>query len=284
MPSSSAIDTKDVDLRPVISHCQEAWPHLAVDPTAFTLYLAQRLPSARGMPSQALQQWCVTDLYLAYACVTGNPIALNEFDKRLRAAAPVIARVDRSPAFQDEVMQRLGQKLLVAPVPGEMPRLAQYSGQGSLDRWLKVALHRTAIEVARQQGRDVPCDPGELEAALVQQDPEAEILLTLNHDEMQDAFRHALSTLSAKERNILRLHMVARISMEKIGATYRMHRTTVARVIADARTRLVEQTRKELEERMRLTPSQLDSMMRALPDVLEISLSWFLDENQAKTE
>ena len=52
--------------------------------------------------------------------------------------------------------------------------------------------------------------------------------------EMEAAIRELVPQLSARDRAVLRLHVVEGVSIEKIAASYGVHRVTVARWVWNA--------------------------------------------------
>jgi RNA polymerase sigma-70 factor (ECF subfamily) len=71
---------------------------------------------------------------------------------------------------------------------------------------------------------------------------------------------------------VLRLHLVEGLALERIGAMYRTHKSTVSRWLARARQQVLEGTRARLAERLRLSPDELHSLLRDVPGQLELSL------------
>jgi len=62
----------------------------------------------------------------------------------------------------------------------------------------------------------------------------------------------------------------------EMGALYGVHRATAARWAVAAQEALLEKTRRRLTERLRLTHSQLDSVLRLISSKLDINLSRLL--------
>jgi RNA polymerase sigma-70 factor, ECF subfamily len=92
----------------------------------------------------------VEDLYLAAACLAGNEVALT----RLRALGrPFIVRylrrIGNASAILEDVEQRLWDAILVGALKG--PKLATYSGRGSLGSWIGVSAQRIALMVLRHE-------------------------------------------------------------------------------------------------------------------------------------
>lgn len=221
------------------------------------------------------------DLELVAACLAGDEAALTRLESDvIGAVGPTIARIDSSPAFGDEVRQRLRIKLLVGE-GGRRPGLASYEGRGSLSSWVHVVAARIAISLKRGDARrkeaaepDLDDGPFDLE------DPELAHIRGAYRNEFHEAFREAVGTLSPRERTILRLRYLDQVNIDGIGRIYRVHRATVARWIAAAREKIAEETRRAMAARLAVTSSQLDSLIRLVRSDLELSVSLLLSDDE----
>jgi RNA polymerase sigma-70 factor, ECF subfamily len=246
-----------------VSIAAAAWPDLPIDADGFRAYLAQR-------PTDVPH---VADLYLAFACANGDARAIAAFDKLLAQTGAFIARIDSSAAFADEVRQLLREKLLVARPTGPA-KITDYTGRGPLGAWLRVAAVRTALNLRRSQGTAVrPPAPIAMRSA---PDPELDHLRTRYAGELKAAFQTTLEALDTDERNVLRLHYLDGMSIDEIGRLYRIHRATAARWIERARDKILVETRRLFNERHRLTPTELDSVIDMLQSKFDVSIERFL--------
>jgi RNA polymerase sigma-70 factor (ECF subfamily) len=243
-----------------------AWPQLPLDEARFTA-------ACDGMASTEHD----ADLFLACACACDVPGAASAFDRALLSqVARWVRRVDATPAFADEVRQRLGERLLVT-APGRPPRLAEYEGRGPLGAWVRVAALRVALDLKRERSRamgDV------LEAELVlaaRPDPEEALLIERHRQDYQAALRTALRILTVRERTILRLSILDGLSTDGLGALYNVHKTTTARWVRQARARLIGETYRCLSEQLMLSEAQLHSLNRVLLSQIELRLSGLFD-------
>ena len=82
----------------------------------------------------------------------------------------------------------------------------------------------------------------------------------------------ALSRLGDRERTLLRLHVGERMSIDHLGAMYRVNRATAARWIAAARESLVEGARGEIRARLRLGESEYQSIIALVRSQLDVSI------------
>jgi RNA polymerase sigma-70 factor, ECF subfamily len=199
-----------------------------VEPRAFIAYLAARLaPGAQdadGMRSNA------ADLYLACGCALGIPQAVRIFEATLGTEiASALRHMHLQPSALDEVCQMTREKLLVGGA-GRAPRIAEYTGRGTLRGWTRVVITRTALNRLREQKREVP-----LEEALLDQratdtcDPELSCLRDRFGVALDRALECAMRSLTADERVLLRQRFVDGLTSEQLARFHRKHRITMVR-------------------------------------------------------
>lgn len=268
-PGAAADDPRGPALDALLAASAAPWPLVKLAPARFVSALKKHAPDA-------LETVRGADLYLATACLDGDAAALSAFDTHVIARLDkAVAGLDSSPAFLDEVRQLVRERLLV----GSQPRLAEYSGKGALVAWARTVALRLALNLRRDGGKEVPQEDGVLEAMpLAGRDLELDYVRSAHRADFTAAFADALASLEPKERNVLRLSIVDRLSVDQIGALYGTHRATAARWINSARDALLERTRSNLAERLKLTGSELQRLLGALQSNLEISLNRLLAE------
>lgn len=278
-------------LQEALATARAAWPELAVEAPAFVGYLAARVPEGEE-PVSAARAVHAADLYLACACVAGDRVALARFDRDfLSRVDRFVAGVDSSPAFADEVRQRLRERLLVgAPVRGaeegaaagavSPARMADYSGRGALAGWLRVAALRLALNLRRDEGghrlADIESERMEALAASSQPGPELLHLKARYHEEFAAAVRAALASLPAEQRALLRLYFIEGMSLEALGALYRVHLSTISRRLGRAREEVSRETCRILQERLGLSGSDFASVAQLVMSQLNLSISRLL--------
>jgi RNA polymerase sigma-70 factor (ECF subfamily) len=243
----------------------------------FLAYLAQRVPSS-GAAVDWLGNVQVEDLYLSCACAGGNPEALTAFESRiLPQVSSAIARIDPSPTFIAEVQQQIRRKLLVGET-SQPPKIADYAGFGPLVHWLRAVAVRTGLNHERSRGRQDRPVPDEVLLKLPAQagDLELEYLKRRYRGDFTESFRKALASLSSQERNILRLHFVDGLGFAQVGAAYQVDKSTISRWVAKSRRALLERTRADLAERLKLNSRELDSLMDLVQSQLELSINTLL--------
>jgi RNA polymerase sigma-70 factor, ECF subfamily len=259
--------TLDEALEEALRTAAAAWPQIRLDPLVFIAHLRERLLADDEVSE--LGRLHVADLYLACACLRGDAVAWRELARvHLSRIGEFVGRLDRSSAFADDVRQRLSEKLL-ADESGR-PKLALYTGRGPLGGWLRVAAVREAQNAKRRL--KYADDPDELPLAADQHDPEVALLKRKYTKEFETAFQEVLATLSADERNVLRLHYLDGLTIEEVGKAYRVSRATAARWIAKARDHIIERVREQLEERLDQSTASPDSVLAFVHSQLGMSL------------
>lgn len=252
-----------------LTTARAAWPDVALADERFVERAAA--VDARALAAHA------ADLFLAWACGDGDPAALRHFDDEvLRPAAAAVRSIDPSPAFADEVRQRVRERLLV----GEgTPQILQYAGRGALRAWVGVTTVRAALMLRRstRRQREVPEDEWAGALALATTgNPELELLKRQHAAAFGAALRDAAVGLEPRLRAVLAMHFVEDLTIDQIGAAYAVHRATAARWIQRARELLFEGTRARLIERLQLSPTEVDRITALVQSQVDVSLSQLL--------
>jgi RNA polymerase sigma-70 factor (ECF subfamily) len=248
---------------------EERWPQIRGAADALLDQLARHLPARL----EELRSLSLGDLLLAGACKAGDRAALAEFDRRLSVLVPRCV-AGFALASADEVQQQLRQKLFT----GDEPRIAGYSGRRPLEAWLRVAALRCAID---QQEAHKPGDDHELEDLCAGPDPELDAMKLLDGEALRAILREVLQGLPSAQRALLKLHYLEGISLEKLAMMDGVHRTTVARRLAETRSEALERLRAILAERLRLSPGDGESLIRFVRSRLDLSLHRALESRPA---
>jgi RNA polymerase sigma-70 factor (ECF subfamily) len=103
-------------------------------------------------------------------------------------------------------------------------------------------------------------------------DPELAYLKDRYATEMEQAVVHALAHLSDRERTLMRLHLGEHMTIDQLGAMYRVNRATAARWLTAARESLVARARSDLRLRLRLSESECDSIVALVRSQLDVSI------------
>jgi RNA polymerase sigma-70 factor (ECF subfamily) len=256
-----------------------AWPAVTLPAEVLAGYLGERAP-ADVAPVDWLAGVRAGDLFLACACAEGVPAALRAFEaafvgqmgKYLHALRPTRQIVD-------DTTQELLEKLFVG-VAGGPPRIRQYDGQGALGAWVRVAAVRTALNLlkAQEAGPQASDEVDEIAAAVVpRSNPEIEVLEARYRDEFMTAFRQAMVALTPRQRALLRLTIVERVTPARLGVMYGVHRTTAMRWVESAQEEILSRTRATMMERLDLSPSECDSLLALLKSRIDITLGPLLE-------
>jgi RNA polymerase sigma-70 factor (ECF subfamily) len=267
-PPDKADERLEAMLRAHLEAARQAWPGVDLDEKDFAAYLGER---AADTELSALR---TSDLFLACACLTSRPEALAAFEEHFLSPLDVhLRRYHPSPHFADEVRQILRERFFVW-VDGQPPRIATYNGRGALGGWVRVAAVRVALRLASGPGDT--SSPPESPAG---PDPELDYVRARYRGAFDSALSHALSTLDAAERNLLRLHFVDGLTIDRLAPLFRVHRSTAARRLADARGRLITSLRARLAESLRISGRELDSLLGVLQSRLELDVSKLFKSN-----
>ncbi|RKH13898.1 transcriptional regulator [Corallococcus sp. CA047B] len=251
----------------------------APTPGDFARHLGGLLSEAAD-PMLALERLHVRDLALALSCAQGLPAAraLLEQEVLLKLRVP-LSRIHPSPVFVDEVLQVLRTNLLM-PRAEAPSRLLGYSGVGPLLHWVSISAVRLALRMRKAQGDASHVEaevlaahpaPGGLELGFVREEARGHV---------RSAFILAVASLDDEDRELLRLHFVERLSLERMGALFGLHKSTLSRRLSAVQTRLEKRTRRALAERLSLPEPEIDSLMRAIHGRLDLSLSGLLAERE----
>ena len=249
------------------------WPALDVDRATFVSYAAQRYPA-----DLALERWCAEELYLTCGLVASDARALAIFD------AEYLVAVDRAlvrfadASLVDDAKQILRERLLVRD-DGAAPRIANYTGKGPLPKWLEVAALRTAISMRRKK-REIALDTRALSALQdVGPDPRLAHLKRTYLAQFDEAWRQALRELAPRDRTLLRLHAIDRLSVERLGLLYGVHATTAARWIRQVHDRLADRVRDAMREMLAVSDDELASIVSLIRSQMEVTLTELLSKN-----
>ena len=247
---------------------RRAFPGVAAD-----LTLAEFIAHARRAGAcDAASAPYGSELFLACGCATGDVRAIVTLESGyLPAARASLARFSADSDFADEVVQELRAKLLLGPAP----RIARYAGRGPLLAWIRVAASRLAIDLLRAEEAPSPEPPDGAAPADIDLGPEVRLLREVYRESFREALAQALGGLSAAERNLLRRHLVDRLTLQEIAVPYGVHTATIARRLPSLRERIAGAVRDALANRYRADggAASLESLARAIRSEIEVSLS-----------
>ncbi|HEU0035570.1 MAG TPA: sigma-70 family RNA polymerase sigma factor [Kofleriaceae bacterium] len=217
------------------------------------------------------------DFALAQGAAAGTSSAIRALEARFATAIAITTRRFAGLGHsEDDLLQILRDKLLVA-APGELPTIAQYNGQGSLETWLRVIATRTFIDLGRRKDRARELPAGDhLEDALQAGDLELELVKAEYRDAVARALRTAVTSLAPGDRHLLRQHLVGGLTIDQLAVALGIHRATAARRLARARDELAERTRSALAEALQLDDHELGEVLGLVLSKLDISMRTLL--------
>ena len=249
---------------------QIAWPTVRLDPQAFAAHVASHDPNGADTPLEH-----AADLYLACACVHGIPEAVRAFDEILTSGvARAIARIETNAAFVDDVTQTLREKLLL----GAPPKIAEFGGRAMLRNWLATAAVRTALNMRRRKDDVARASLASSLGPRVVHGPEVEYLRARYRDVFEAGLGATLATLTERERTLLRMNLVERVTLERLATVYGAGRSTVARWVVAAKDKLLAGTRAHLVKTLGLSSSEYESLAAQLRSDVDVSLFRMLKE------
>jgi RNA polymerase sigma-70 factor, ECF subfamily len=246
---------------------QKAWPSIVLDLDGFRAHCERALGAS--------PEWDWTrfgaELYLCCACANGDAEATRALETDvLPQVVKAISRIDSDAQFVEEALQTLRDKLLV----GDRAKIADYAARGPLVAWLSVAAARVALDAIRARNAR-KLNHTDLPDRLTQTDssPLNDIIRSRYGDSFQRALKNAISALPSRERNLLRLQLVGRCSIDQLGRMYLVHRATAARWLESARNRVFESVREQMKLEHRLTDGEFDSIARGVRSQLDLSIT-----------
>lgn len=256
-------------LEALLAQASLAHPQLAVPWLEFVDHLGALLGA--GDASTQLRALRGADLLLAYAASRGDALAVRTIDADIiTPLRPLLRRSDTSDDQVLEALQATRMQLLVG-IDGR-PRLLAYAGRGDLSSWVRVAATRILLNQKRGVAREVQADDLQLAERAEIEDSELARLKHTYRAEFRLSFAEALQSLSPRSRNLLRQHYVDGLTMEQVGALYRVHRITVHRWIDRTREELAAETKRRMAERLRASGPEVESILRLIQSQLDTSL------------
>jgi RNA polymerase sigma-70 factor, ECF subfamily len=247
---------------------------LGVEVEPFAQALAARA-TAQEDPPAALARLFAGDLALAFACGRGSRAAVARFEREYGGEVDrALRRMNAGTLQASDVRQQVLEKLFV----GDRPKILDYSGQGPLRVWLRVAALRLLTNLVTRAPRESALEEELLAAEpLAGADPELEHMRGLYRAEFKQAFAAAVAALDVDDRVLLHQRFASRLSMEELAAAHEVHVNTVSRWLQRARTALEAGVRDDLRRRLRVSDGQLQSILRLVQSQLDVTLGRLLE-------
>lgn len=260
---------------------RSAWPGLRVPLRRFDRFIARHGERMQGAAQAQVTDAAAfdpagasPDLYLACGCLEGIAGAHELFEEQILVQLPqFLQRYHLDDARLAEIKQRVRERLFVGQ-GGQQPKLAEYAGLGPLGAWTRMVSVRVALTQLAERQHE-PLEPHQLAIETISggSDPELTYLQSQYQEQFRTALSQAVASLTSEQRNLLRLHLFDGLSIDKLGALFHVHRATAARWLQAAREQVLTATRRNLQEALKLSGSEVDSLVRVMSSQLDLSLS-----------
>jgi len=208
----------------------------------------------------------LTDLCLAFACVTYNKDALLIFEKQyIPDLEKTLWQLRMGPEVQHDILQDLREKLFVGGL--KQAKLMTYSGAGSLKSWLKTVCIRICFHHFRDKKVKMEC-PTEEEAllSLLNTDSPQKLDFGLQVRQFIQFFSASFAQLEQKERTLIRYYYLYGFSIDKIGLLWGIHRVTALRQCEAAKLKLIAVFKQTLKASISISEQSLLRLDRLLED------------------
>lgn len=247
------------------------WPRLDVERALFETHLEAALA---GIAPVEIAGRTLSDLVMARLLAEGSHHALKRFEQRFGATVLQWAStMGRGLADPEEIRAAVWRKLWVGTTE-RGPLIRLFNGRGTLAGWLKVVVARAAVDALRRLGP--VAEPMDQSLSSAVDDPEMEFLKRHYSAAFEGALRSAVANLAPRDRALLALAYVDGFDTPKLAVFYGVHRTSAGRWLADARGRLLRATRRGLIDVLRVSSSELDSIIRLIESRMEITFTGLL--------
>ncbi len=225
------------------------------------------------------------DLFLTTACASGDSVAWESFRRQYQSAIHATAlKVSANSGEAADLSDTLLTDLFLpqGAAKGES-KIAQYHGLGSLEGWIKVVIHRMAIDRIRLQRRNVSME--ELEVELPSTSSHSRVEEPIEGRDIQRARQMvsrclitALEQLSPQERLVLNLYYLEGVNLKGIGQCLKAHESTASRLIDRLKTRLQKAVSKQLQEKFKVKRNEVSHLIDLAQGHLEIDLKRILSQ------
>lgn len=240
---------------------QQAWPEIAVTRERYGEALEHGAGSVKG-----------ADLYLAIACVDGDARAIETVRALLATEVRFAALKTTASKEQLEDVTATVSRVLFVDEPHRPAALRAYSARGDLKSYLRVIARRELVRVVNAGRREIGVDEDIIDRMVPRSDPEISMLRERYRSDVDEALKAAIAALDDRDRALLRYAFVDGLNVDDVGKLYDVHRATAARWIAAAREQLGKNIREALAERLDISVSEVDSIVRLVQSKIDVSL------------
>jgi RNA polymerase sigma factor (sigma-70 family) len=185
------------------------------------------------------------------------------------SAADAVAEESASAEVTDDGEGGAASRYLVGDVIAR-------GGAGELSGLVRVAATRVALNWRDQEKRRATADDWLDGLPGAGSDPELHFMKERHRAELKEELQSVLGTLTARERMVLRLHLVEKLGIDSIARVCSVHRATVARWIARLKETLAARVRDRLIARWQIDEGSLPAFKSLLDSQLDLSLERLL--------
>jgi RNA polymerase sigma-70 factor, ECF subfamily len=264
-----------MDLDALCAAAEAALPLVRISRATFGAWLAtheagKELLAGATSDIDATTEARAAELWLACGIAHDDGAAARAFEERyVSRLDTTLGRMRLAPPELDEVKQLVRTKLLVKDASGHA-RLEAYAGRGRMEGLVQVVATREAVSLLRRTRAESTTDDDELAGPLA--DPGLEALKAKYRRAFRVAFGEAVSALSPKERNLLRLHVLGGVALEQLASMQGVHRATVVRWLKEAREAVLDKTMKTLGATLGVRADELPSLHALAESRLDASI------------
>lgn len=245
-----------MDLHQLWRRGVETWPEVDLAEERFAELAREVVAKSAGESAEPVD---AGELYLACACADGVQAAGRVLARDyLPAVKRRLARMGLAAADIDEVGQRVCERLLETGPDGAGARLVRYALQGRLRSLMVVTATHIAVDGFRRAGREKDDQQALLELAGAP-DPRSELMRRQGQAVFKTAMESGLEALDPRARTVLRFHLIDGLGLDEIADYYQVHRVTVSRWLASARTAIVERAREVARSKFGLSETEFDA-------------------------
>lgn len=251
-------------------------PDILLPAGQFATFLTRRVGAALQAREEAALE--LGDLYLAFAYGQGHERAQERLEQQHFARIERrLSKMATPAAIIAEILQDLRCRLVEF---SELRDSGQtYAGRGSLGGWLFVSAVRQAerrLYHARREEPQPHSADQRYDAMLPQPDPEMEHLVQSYRVTFEEAMQHGLAQLTSRQRNLLRLHFLEQLSIDRLAEVYGVHRSTAARWLIRAQDRFAAATRERFVESIPELATSLPRVLALIQSKLNVNLKQML--------
>lgn len=278
---------------------RQTFPRINLSCKAFEMKVAaileerfQLTEDARHSPAltQEVEQFIEAlkwqDLFLTTACAAGDGAAWEVFGSQYQPAIRATAlRAVSNATEAAELGETLMTDLFLPGTAGcrRESKIAQYHGMGSLEGWIKVVVHRLAIDRFRSQLKNTSLE--ELQVEPVSSNASSRVELGVEERDTQKALQmvssalaDALQQLNPTERLALSLYYVQGFNLKEIAKWLKAHESTASRLLDRLREQLRKTVSRHLQEKFKVKKTEIAHLIQLSQSHLDLDLERVLNE------